>query len=210
MAIDGTIQASAPALTAASPATSPAKPQTSPNPSHPSGFFRSLLSDLNPLQYIPVVGSIYRAITGDQGNPDLRFVASLGTSFAMGGPVGVGITVAEKVTGIDPEAIGLHLLGRLFHPASRPAAGTAAPSSPAASPASAQPVPAQPAPAQPAGDAGTALASNPSGARAWTADELTAYGVKRTADNSLVAGGLSSADVLNTLELHRLSTTRYA
>ncbi len=204
MATDGTIQASAPmpaaaASAAAAPSAGSTASATAQGPAHPGGFFRSLLSDLNPLQYIPVVGPIYRAITGDQGNTDLRFVASLGTSFALGGPVGVGITVAEKVTGIDPEAIGLHLLARLFHPAGKAAA---TPSSPAASPA------------QPAADAGTALAGGPtatrSGARAWTADELTAYGVKRTADNTLVAGGLSSADVLNTLELHRLSTTRYA
>ncbi len=211
MAIDQTIQASPSGPPAAAPAVSAPTPgaASAATAQHPGGFFRSLLSDLNPLQYIPVVGPIYRAITGDQGNTDLRFVASLGTSFALGGPVGVGITVAEKVTGIDPEAIGLHLLARLFHPAARPAAGTATPS-PAASPA------------RPDADAGTALAGGPtatrsvsgsgsgSGARAWTADELTAYGVKRTADNSLVAGGLSSADVLNTLELHRLSTTRYA
>ena len=208
MAIDGTIQASTPA-----PAASTATSSTSTATSHP-GFFRSLLSDLNPLQYIPVVGPIYRAITGDEGNSDLRFVASLGTSFALGGPVGVGITVAEKVTGIDPESIGRHLLARLFHPAAKPATGTATPPSDATSTA-AQPATGQPATTQPASDtAGTALASalsaGQSGARAWTADELTAYGVKRTADNALVAGGLSSADVLNTLELHRLSTTRYA
>ncbi len=203
MATDGTIQASAPMPAAAASAAAPpaAASATAQGAAHPGGFFRSLLSDLNPLQYIPVVGPIYRAITGDQGNTDLRFVASLGTSFALGGPVGVGITVAEKVTGIDPEAIGLHLFARLFHSAARPAAGTATPS-PATSPA------------QPGADAGTALAGGPTparpGSRAWTADELTAYGVKRTADNTLVAGGLSSADVLNTLELHRLSTTRYA
>ncbi len=204
MAIDGTIQASA----SATPAISAAAPQTTA-PVHP-GFFRSLLSDLNPLQYIPVVGPIYRAITGDEGNADLRFVASLGTSFALGGPVGVGITVAEKVTGIDPETIGRHLFARLFHPAAKPSTGTATPASPATVPASAQPATIQHA----TGSAGTAVASDlsggRSGARAWTADELSAYGVKRTADNALVAGGLSSADVLNTLELHRLSTTRYA
>ncbi len=190
MAIDGTIQAPA---SPAAPATAPAAP------SHHPGFFRTLLSDLNPLQYIPVVGPIYRAITGDEGNADLRFVASLGTSFALGGPVGVGITVAEKVTGFDPEAIGRHLLARLFHPGAKPAANAPVPSS------------TSPDPARPAtGDAGAALASGPTAPRAWTAGELTAYGVTRTADNTLVAGGLSSADVLNTLELHRLSTTRYA
>ncbi len=184
MDIDGTIQASA---VSASPVSLP----KAPVPAHP-GFFRILLSDLNPLQYIPVVGPIYRAITGDEGNADLRFVASLGTSFALGGPVGVGITVAEKVTEFDPEAIGRHLLARLFHHGAKPAA---------TAPASAPPG---------IGDAGTALASGPTTPRPRTTGKLTAYGVTRTADNILVAGGLSSVDVLNILELHRLFTTRYA
>ena len=113
MGNDQTIGASATTAVTAAPAAKP------------SGFsFRALLSDLNPLQYIPGVGAIYRAVTGDEGNADLRFVASLGTSFALGGPVGVGITVAEKVTGIDPEKIARHWLSSLFHPA-RPAAAAA-------------------------------------------------------------------------------------
>ena len=201
MAIDQTIQASPSGLPAASPTVSAStqQPASVATAQHHAGFFRTLLSDLNPLQYIPVVGPIYRAITGDEGNADLRFVASLGTSFALGGPIGVGITVAEKVTGFDPEAIGRHLLARLFHPGAKPAATAPVPSS--TSPSSAHPA---------TGDAGAALASDPTAPRAWTTGELTAYGVTRTADNTLVAGGLSSADVLNTLELHRLSTTRYA
>ncbi len=148
-----------------------------------TGFsFRELLSDLNPLQYIPGVGAIYRAITGDEGNKDLRFVASLGTSFALGGPVGVGITVAERVTGIDPERIGRHLLSGLFHSGKPSPAPTAFPAN----------VP-------------SAAGSIPGAARPWTAEELTAYGVKGTGDGELTAGKLSSADVLNTLELRRLA-----
>ena len=95
------------------PAAKPPVP-TSPS-SGGGGFFHELLSDINPLQYIPVVGSIYRAITGDQGNPTIRFVASLGTSFALGGPVGVAITVGEKVTGIDPERMVMNAARHLFH-----------------------------------------------------------------------------------------------
>ena len=168
MAIDQTTQA---AVTASS------GPSGSGTPPSSGGLsFRTLLSDLNPLQYIPGVGAIYRAITGDEGNPTLRFVASLGTSFALGGPVGVGITIAEKVTGFDPEKIGRHLLASLFHPS---ATGTATPAAPA----------------------GT------SAARPWTAQELAAYGVRSGQDHELAAGSLSSADVLNTLELHRLATT---
>ncbi len=143
--------------------------------------FRTLLSDLNPLQYIPVVGALYRAATGDEGNPTLRFVASLGTSFALGGPVGVGITVAEKVTGFDPERIVRSLLGHLFHhpaPATAPAA-----SSPAAAPPTAVATAVAAAPAEPG--------------RPWTSAELAAY----------APTGVGEADRLNGLELQRLSAT---
>ncbi len=148
--------------------------------------FRTLLSDLNPLQYIPVVGALYRAATGDEGNPTLRFVASLGTSFALGGPVGVGITVAEKVTGFDPERIVRSLLGHLFHhpaPATAPAASSPAASSPTAAPATA---------------VATAVAAAPAEAgRPWTSAELAAY----------APTGVGEADRLNGLELQRLSAT---
>ncbi len=176
MANDQTIGATSTAVIAVSPAAGGAAP------AKPSGFsFRELLSDLNPLQYIPGVGAIYRAVTGDEGNADLRFVASLGTSFALGGPVGVGITVAERVTGIDPEKIARHLLSGLFH------SGKPAPAAPAAAPSS---------------GGGT---RTPDAARPWTAEELAAYGVK-SQGGELSAGKLGSADVLNTLELRRLAS----
>ena len=164
-------------------------PGAGASPAKPSGFsFRELLSDLNPLQYIPVVGAIYRAITGDEGNSDLRFAASLGTSFALGGPVGVGITVAEKVTGFDPEKIGRHLLSSLFH-SNKTAPAAALPGAP------------------PASAGGGKGATSPDAARPWTAEELAAYGVKSQGDGELSAGKLGSADVLNTLELRRLAKT---
>ncbi len=177
MANDQTTGVSATAAVAAAPAATGAA--TAGSSGH---FFRDLLSDLNPLQYIPGVGAIYRAITGDEGNADLRFVASLGTSFALGGPVGVGITVAEKVTGFDPEKIGRHWLSSLLHPGR---------TTPAAAPADASP-------------AGGGVRSP--AARPWSAEELAAYGVKSQGDGELGAGQLGSADVLNTLELRRLAT----
>ena len=110
-------------------------------PAHASGggLFHELLSDLNPLQYIPVIGTIYRAITGDQGNPTLRFVASLGTSFALGGPIGIAITAGEKLAGIDPEQAVLNVARHLFHlghddPAAEAPAALANLAAPAAAP----------------------------------------------------------------------------
>ena len=89
------------------------------------------MSDLNPLQYIPVVGTIYRAITGDQGNSDLRFVASLGTSFVLGGPIGLAITAGEKIAGIDPEKAVLSAARHLFHLGHAEPSGSASPAAPA-------------------------------------------------------------------------------
>ena len=94
--------------------TSP-PPATAPQAAHHGDLFHTILSDLNPLQYIPVVGTIYRAVTGDQGNPTLRFVASLGTSFALGGPIGVAITAGEEAAGIHPEKMLFAAARHLFH-----------------------------------------------------------------------------------------------
>jgi hypothetical protein len=187
MAIDQSIQAAGTASSAPSASVTPAATASGSTTSGGMSF-RTLLSDLNPLQYIPGVGAIYRAVTGDEGNSTLRFIASLGTSFALGGPVGVGITVAEKVTGIDPEKIGRHLLAGLFHSsAAKPAASVAEAGSSAVT--------------------GTGTVAGTGSSRPWTAEELAAYGVKSGSDHELAAGSMNSADVLNTLELHRLSTT---
>src|SRR5260370_34401806 len=72
--------------------------------------FRDVLSAVNPLQYLPVVGTIYRAVTGDTIPEPLRNMGSLLASGLMGGPVGIITNLAslllQKVTGIDTEAIG--------------------------------------------------------------------------------------------------------
>ena len=127
------------------------------------GFFHELMSDLNPLQYIPVVGSIYRAITGDQGNPTMRFVASLGTSFALGGPVGVAITVGEKITGIDPERMVMNVARHLFHLGHAEHPDATAPAAPATA-------------APPVEASGLAFAVN---TRGMTADDLNGMELQR-------------------------------
>ncbi len=158
-----------------------------PAPSAKGGLtFREFLSDINPLQYIPVVGAVYRAVTGDEGNQTMRFVASLGTSFALGGPLGVGITVAEKITGIDPERIARSLLHRVFHHDEAAHAGSALV-----------------APATGAAGAGADSADRP-----WTAAELSAYAAAsgtRIGDPG-GEGGPVTADMLNAMELKRVSS----
>ena len=75
----------------------------------PDISFHDVLSAMNPLQYVPVVGSIYRAVTGDVPPEPLRTMGSLLLSGLTGGPVGLAInaavTGAEKLTGIDPDSI---------------------------------------------------------------------------------------------------------
>ncbi len=151
-----------PASAAPPPATG-----TSPaaKPSH-GGLFHEVMSDLNPLQYIPLVGTLYRAITGDQGNPELRFAASLGTSFLLGGPIGVAITAGEKIAGIDPEKAVLNAARHLFHLGHAEPAGSAAPAAPAGG--------AAPAPASPSSELAFALDT-----RAMSADDLNGLELQR-------------------------------
>jgi len=163
--------------------------------------FREVLSDLNPLQYLPVVGTLYRALTGDTIPRPLREAGSLVASGLMGGPVGIATNLAmlgfEKLTGIDLEQVeqtvlsSLAMPGALSTPLLQSAAveGAGAPSVPG--PAAATEV-AQSAPA-PAGD--------PPSAVPWTTAQLAAYGVVKDADGELHQGTLSGADVLNALQL---------
>ncbi len=68
------------------------KPAQNPAPS-----FHDALSALNPLQYLPVVGTIYRAVTGDQGSPPLRMASSLAAGLVTGGPIGLLTSLAGIV-----------------------------------------------------------------------------------------------------------------
>ena len=164
-----------------------------PAPVRRQSRFHELLSELNPLQYIPVIGTIYRAATGDTISDSARTVGSLVVSGLTSGPVGIaanlGMLAAEKVTGIDPEKIAQHLLADIGIGASPAAAAKPVP--PAATPSTA---PAVPAPAS----------------AAWSPAQLTAYGVTVAADGALARGSLHGSDVLNDLELNQLKSTALA
>lgn len=72
-----------------------------------SSTFETLLDIINPLQHLPVVSSLYRAVTGDKISTSARLIGD--TLFA--GPVGlvsaaVNVAVAHE-TGKD---VGQHLL----------------------------------------------------------------------------------------------------
>jgi hypothetical protein len=75
--------------------------QPSKTNSSQSFSFSDFLSVINPLQHIPVVGSIYRALTGDTINPASRVIGGL----LFGGPVGLIASafnaVVEQTKGKD-------------------------------------------------------------------------------------------------------------
>jgi hypothetical protein len=84
------------------------------------GFsFDSLLQSLNPLEYVPIVSSIYRHVTGDS----IGAVASTVGGALIGGPIGAAASFAssvfESVTGDD---VGGHIMTALFGDA-KPDAG---------------------------------------------------------------------------------------
>ena len=156
--------------------------------------FHDFLSAINPLQYLPVVGTIYRAVTGDTIPETLRDLGSMLVSGLLGGPIGLGINigtlVAEKVTGIDPE--------KIFAAKSQAVESAAAPENalPATTPA---PSTSSPAASDPPADANATSAQ-----LAWNSTQLAAYGVRSSASGTLTLGAIEGADVLNTLQLVRL------
>jgi hypothetical protein len=194
-------------LEVAAPQQGPDPHQVEPSvpPEHHISF-HDVLSALNPLQYLPVIGTIYRAVTGDQIPDAVRRIGSIIVSGLMGGPVGVAISVGmmgvEKITGIDFDKIGQKLMagiGIANHHATSPAqVGTQA--ARAAAPA---------APAPPSAQA-TASAQTPPSAQSWSQVQLAAYGVSTSLDGTLKLANLSGADVLNSLELSRLQVAQIA
>lgn len=78
-----------------------------------SEFFENLLDIINPLQHIPVVSTIYRAITGDEIAAPARLIGGA----LFGGQVGFASTVAnmvfEEATGGDLVNHALALVGGL-------------------------------------------------------------------------------------------------
>jgi hypothetical protein len=190
-------------------ASGPLAPPTRPGAAAPAVAsetlsFDELLSSLNPLQYIPVVGTLYRAITGDRANEGVRDAGSLVLSAVMGGPFGVvanfATTLVEKLTGYGPEWLGGQVVAELglnLKASPNDATATSAPvvaTAPHVAAAVVAEAPSAPVAAQPA----TAIPLTPA--------QLAAYGVRQGHDGSLAMGTLQGADVLNAIELSRHDT----
>jgi hypothetical protein len=147
-----------------------------------SATFHQILSELNPLQYLPIVGTIYRSVTGDTIPETARSVGSFVASGLIGGPIGLATNAAlqvfSKITGIDPEKIGHNLLATL-------GIGTVDTDATAAT------------------ITASVDAAAPQAAVPWSPLQLTAYGVTTAADGGLKRGDIRGADVLNDMELAR-------
>jgi hypothetical protein len=167
--------------------TGPGPPlATRPAPADRRGLsFHDILSAMNPLQYLPVVGTLYRAITGDVIPEALRHGGSLLVSGVLGGPVGlitsIAVTIAEKITGIDPEKIA----AAQFNTAPSEAA-----------------VPPETLAAAPAPTVSEPLALSPM--------QLAAYGLRSNLSGTPRLGDVEGADVFNMIELVRLGTAAAA
>ncbi len=156
--------------------------------------FGEFLSCLNPLQYVPVVGTIYRAVTGDTIPAPVRAVGALVFSGLTSGPVGIGISLGvgavERAVGFDEEKFGQGLLASIGIGKGNAPAGPAT-----------------------LGNAPAARAGAAGGQAAFTAADLARFGLTQSADGSLsgnAGAGLSGADALNAMELGRIATTAYA
>ena len=194
--------------------------------------FHDVLSILNPLQYLPGIGTLYRAVTGDQIPEAARRIGSLIFSALIGGPIGVvtniAMTIVEKATGIDLDRTAQALLtgkGATDPAVANQAAGDP-PTGSAATNQSAANLPATNA------SAGTVVAdspvrdqahANPAAAPsvvpglsaaptnlAWSPAQLAAYGVVSGGDGTLTLADVKGADVLNSLELTRIHDAQVA
>lgn len=93
------------------PAASPLKAGAAKSAPAKKGFsFWDFIDVINPLQHIPVVSTIYRAITGDTIRPEAKLVGG----GLFGGPIGLALaaadTVVEEETGKDT---GRHVMALL-------------------------------------------------------------------------------------------------
>jgi hypothetical protein len=103
------------------------------------GFgFRDLLDIINPLQHLPIIGSIYRWATGDRPGE----AAQVAGDALYGGPIGVGISLlSASLQDSQGHDLGERALAYVFGPSDKQATAVASATpapAPAATPAAAQ------------------------------------------------------------------------
>lgn len=72
--------------------------------------FGDLLDMVNPLQQLPVIGTIYRSLTGDQIKPAGQIIGGALFGGVLGAGIGIVNVIAEKETGggLAENALGLN------------------------------------------------------------------------------------------------------
>jgi hypothetical protein len=105
--------------------------------SHGGFGFKDLLDIINPLQHLPIVGSIYRYLSGDEPSGGARIVGDA----LYGGPIGFGVgVVTTMLTDSSGRDLGEKALAAVFGPpGSDPSPTMLATASPAAQTALVQP-----------------------------------------------------------------------
>ena len=90
------------------PAATGAKP-ADPSPREPdaAGFFANVLDVINPLQHIPIISTVYRAITGDEISGPAKLVGGGLFGGIFGAAAAAVSVVVEEATGRD---VGEHAL----------------------------------------------------------------------------------------------------
>ncbi|MDJ0930634.1 hypothetical protein [Breoghania sp.] len=64
------------------------------------GFgFADLVDTLNPLQQLPLIGDLYRAVTGDEISQEARYAGSALYGMALDGPAGMGAFLCMAMVG---------------------------------------------------------------------------------------------------------------
>src|SRR5215469_11914470 len=115
--------------TSAAAAVQPSQNSALPQPthgqslwSHGSFGFKDLLDIVNPLQHLPIIGSVYRYLTGDEPSGGARIVGDA----IYGGPIGFGVgVVTTMLTDEDGHDLGERALAAVFGPRGDSAAPTA-------------------------------------------------------------------------------------
>ena len=116
------------AAAAVSPTSTPAPAHGVSLWSHGSFSFKDLLDIVNPLQHLPVIGSIYRYLTGDEPSGGARIVGDA----IYGGPIGFGVgVVSTMLTDGDGRDLGERVLASVFGPRGDSAGPTAVAQAPA-------------------------------------------------------------------------------
>ena len=107
-----------PAAAVAKPSTATASDGNSGGPtlwSNGSFGFKDLLDIVNPLQHLPVIGSVYRYLTGDEPSGGARIIGDA----IFGGPIGFGTgVVSAMLTDSKGHDLGERALAAVFGPPS--------------------------------------------------------------------------------------------